>query len=111
MGADAWQGEWASVSGTATVETDRERIRRYYNSGLKAWVGDLGDGKHNGGPEDPRIGIIKVKAITATYALQKGSAVSRGLGIAKGAITGTAASVNKLREVSEEELEQYRAVN
>jgi general stress protein 26 len=62
-------GEWASVSGTAEIVTDRETVKKYYSKALKAWIGDLGDGTHNGGPEDPRIGIIRVKANTATYAL------------------------------------------
>jgi len=104
-------GEWASISGTASIEVDREKVRAHYTPSLKAWVGDLGDGVHNGGPEDPRIAIIKVKAITASYALQKGSAVSRGIEIAKGAVTGSTASTNKLREITEEELQQYRAIN
>jgi len=55
-------GEWASISGKASVETDREKVRKYYSPALKAWIGDLGDGKHDGGPEDPRIGVIKVNA-------------------------------------------------
>jgi hypothetical protein len=42
---------------------------------------------------------------------QKGNAISRGLEIAKGAVTGATASNNKLREITEEELKQYRAVN
>lgn len=95
----------------ATIETDREKVKKYYNPSLKAWLGDLGDKVHDGGPNDPRIGIIKVKAITASYALSKGSVVTRGIEIAKGAVLGTTAHVNKLREISRAELEQYRAVN
>ncbi|KAI5797678.1 putative BLI-3 blue-light-inducible Bli-3 protein [Geopyxis carbonaria] len=102
-------GEWASISGTASIETDRERVKKYYSSQLKAWVGDLGDGIHDGGPNDPRIAIIKVNAKTATYALNSGSAVSRGLEVAKGVVTGQTASTNKLRELHEHELEQYRS--
>ena len=64
------------------------------------------DGKHDGGPEDPRIGVIKVKALTATYAIATGSSLGRGAEIVKGAITGSAPKVNKLREISEEELQQ-----
>jgi len=104
-------GEWASISGTASIETDREKIRSHYSPSLKAWVGDLGDGVHDGGPEDPRIAIIKIRAITATYALQKGTAVQRGIEIAKGTLTGSIANTNKLREITEAELQQYRAVN
>lgn len=101
-------GEWASISGVASIETDRERVRKYYSPSLKAWIGDLGDKVHDGGPEDPRLAVIKVHAKTATYALQKGSAISRGIEVAKGAVTGQAASTNKLREITEDEIQTYR---
>ncbi|KAL9014631.1 MAG: hypothetical protein Q9173_000708 [Seirophora scorigena] len=101
------QGQWASVSGTADIVTDREMVRKYYSPTLKAWLGDLGDGKHDGGPEDPRIGVIKITAQTATYAISEGNFVSRGYQVAKGTATGQAPNVNKLREITEEELEQY----
>ena len=99
-------GEWASVSGEAEIVTDRETIRKYYSPALKAWLGDLEDGKHDGGPEDPRIGVIKVKAVTATYAIATGTSLGRGADIVKGAVTGSAPKVNKLREITEQELEQ-----
>lgn len=97
-------GEWASVSGKATISTDRSLIHKHYSPALKAWMGDLGDGKHDGGPDDPRIGIISVKAMTATYAITNQSFVGRGVEIAKGTVTGEAPKVNKLRELSEAEL-------
>ncbi|KAI9878668.1 MAG: BLI-3 blue-light-inducible Bli-3 protein [Pleopsidium flavum] len=106
-----YTGEWASVSGEAQIVTDREAVRKYYSRELKAWIGDLGDGKHDGGPEDPRIGIIKVNAKTATYAVTERTAVGRGVEIAKGAITGNAPSVNKLRELSTEELQQWKQMH
>ena len=99
-------GEWASVSGTATVSTDRELVRKYYSPALKAWLGDLGDGTHDGGPEDPRIGIIGVRAQTATYAITGQTVVGRTVEIAKGIVTGESPKVNKLRELSEGELEE-----
>ena len=97
-------GEWASVSGEATITTDREKVRKYYSPGLRAWLGDLGDGTHDGGPEDPRIGMIAVKAKTATYAIVSQNIIGRGIEFAKGVVTGSAPNVNKLREISEEEL-------
>jgi general stress protein 26 len=102
-------GEWASISGSSKILTDRETVRKYYSPALKAWVGDLGDGKHDGGPDDPRIGVIKVEAKTITYAAARGNFVSRGVEMVQGAITGSAAQVNKLREISEEECKQWRA--
>jgi len=102
-------GEWASVSGIPEIITDRETIKKHYSPALKAWLGDLGDGKHDGGPEDPRIGVIKVKAITATYAIVRKSAVARAASMAQGVITGNAPSVNKLRELSKQEIETWRS--
>lgn len=73
---------------------------------LKAWLGDLEDGKHDGGPEDPRIGCIKVTAKTATYAIATGTMLGRAGEILKGTVTGSAPNVNKLREITEDELKQ-----
>lgn len=102
-------GEWASVSGTSSIITDRDVVRKYYSQQLKTWLGDLGDGKHDGGPEDPRIGVIKVEANTITYAISRGNFVSRGVEMVQGAVTGNAAQVNKLREISQDEIKQYRS--
>lgn len=99
-------GEWASISGEADIITDREMVRKYYSPTLKAWLGDLEDGKHDGGPEDPRIGCIKVTAKTATYAIATGTMFGRAGEIVKGTVTGSAPKVNKLRELTEEELKQ-----
>lgn len=104
-------GEWASVSGQASIITDRDYVKKYYSSALKAWLGDLGDGKHNGGPEDPRIGVIRVKTNTATYAVVRKNAMARGVEMAQGVMTGKAPAVNKLREISESEVEMWRTSN
>ncbi|KAI9793963.1 MAG: BLI-3 blue-light-inducible Bli-3 protein [Piccolia ochrophora] len=101
-------GEWASISGNASIITDREMVRKHYSSALKAWVGDLGDGKHDGGPEDPRIGIILVNMRTATYAVTEQTIIGRSAEVAKGVLTGNAPSVNKLRGLNEEEVKNYR---
>jgi general stress protein 26 len=102
-------GEWASISGHASIETDREVVRKHYSPALKAWIGDLGDGKHDGGPEDPRIGIIRVKASTAQYAVSKKTQIGGFVELAKGIATGDSPSVNRLRHLSEQEIQQYRS--
>ncbi|EAT89828.2 hypothetical protein SNOG_03097 [Parastagonospora nodorum SN15] len=33
-------GEWASISGKATIETDRAVVKKHYSPALKAWIGD-----------------------------------------------------------------------
>lgn len=101
-------GEWASISGTASVETNRDVVRKHYSPALKAWIGDLGDGKHDGGPEDPRIAVIRVKAKTAQYAVSRRTAIGGVIEMAKGVVTGDAPSVNKLRYVSEQELQDCK---
>ena len=101
-------GQWASISGEASILTDRSTVKKYYSPSLKAWLGDLGDGTHDGGPDDPRIGVIKVTAQTATYAINSKNMVSRAMEVAKGTVTGESAQVNKLRELSTDELKQCK---
>lgn len=102
-------GEWASVSGTAKVETDRELVKKHYNPILKTWLGDLGDGKHDGSENDPRIGVIRVKAVSAVYAIVSKNIISRAVEVAQGAVTGKPAEINKLREITESEVSQWRS--
>jgi general stress protein 26 len=60
--------DWVSISGTATTVTDSDpRIKELYHKGLRAWFGDLGDGKHDGRPEDPRLALIEVKSRYVAY--------------------------------------------
>ncbi|KAF4513620.1 hypothetical protein G6O67_000868 [Ophiocordyceps sinensis] len=102
-------GEWASVSGEATIATDRDLIKKHYSPALKAWLGDLGDGKHDGSENDPRIGIIRVKMHSATYTLVAKNILSRAAEVVQGAITGKPAHINKLREISAAEVQEWRA--
>ncbi|UKZ47103.1 hypothetical protein TrVGV298_001317 [Trichoderma virens] len=104
-------GEWASISGQASVVTDRELVKKTYSRELKAWLGDLDDGVHDGSENDPRIGIIRVKTTTVTYSLQAGNFISRAAEVAQGVLTGKPAQVNKLREISAEEVGNWRASN
>src|SRR5688572_23829913 len=58
---DSDSREWVSVSGTAEVSTDRERIRELYQPDWKIWFGALDDVR-DGGPNDPRLALILVDA-------------------------------------------------
>jgi len=104
-------GQWASISGDAHISTDRELVRKHYSPALKAWLGDLGDGKHDGGPEDPRIGAIEVKSTSITYSLFERTAVGRGMEFAKAVVTGETPGFNRIREMDQAQCEQWRAVN
>ncbi|KAI0181734.1 hypothetical protein GGR52DRAFT_584236 [Hypoxylon sp. FL1284] len=102
-------GQWASFAGDASIETGRDVVRKYYSPTLKAWLGDLGDGTHDGSENDPRIGVLRVRTASVTYALTGRSALGRAAEVAKGTVTGEPAAVNKLREISEDEVRQWRA--
>ncbi|KAI1421960.1 bli-3 [Xylaria sp. FL1777] len=102
-------GQWASIAGTADIETDRGIIKKYYSPTLKAWMGDLGDGKHDGSENDPRIAVIRVKMTTATYAITDRTILGRVAEVAKGIVTGEQANVNKIREITEDEVKARRA--
>ncbi|KAI0124015.1 pyridoxamine 5'-phosphate oxidase [Xylariales sp. AK1849] len=103
-------GQWASFAGDAIIETDREVIKKYYSSSLKAWLGDLGDGKHDGSKNDPRIGVIRVKTSSVTYAITNKTGFGRAAEVAKGTLTGDVAGIQKLREISESEIQQWRSI-
>jgi general stress protein 26 len=104
-------GEWSSVSGTASVVTDRSLVKKHYSPLLKAWVGDLGDGVHDGSENDPRIGVIRVKTKSVTYSLVAKNIFSRAGDIVSSGVTGKPAQVNKLREISESEVMEWRAAH
>jgi general stress protein 26 len=101
-------GEWASISGQASIETDRSFVKKHYSPALKAWLGDLGDGVHDGSENDPRIGVIRVKSNTATYSLASKNILARATEVATGAITGKPPAINSLREISSTELNSWR---
>ena len=60
---DSQSQNWCCISGEAVkTSADDKRIKEIYNPSVKAWFGDLGDGTHDGGPEDPRVKLIEVRA-------------------------------------------------
>jgi general stress protein 26 len=58
--------EWVSVSGTARLVTDREKIRELYATDWKIWFQDEGDPRH-GTADDPRLLLIGVDIESAVY--------------------------------------------
>ena len=59
---DSSTQDWVSVTGETVVSDNSDpRIKEIYNKYVSAWFGDLGDGKHDGGPEDPRMKLIEVQ--------------------------------------------------
>lgn len=101
-------GQWASVSGTSELATDRALVKEHYTPTLRAWLGDLGDGRHDGSENDPRLGMIRVKTLSATYSLLGKNIISRVVEVVQGAVTGKVAEINKLREITEQEVNMLR---
>ena len=71
-------------------------------------MGDLGDGKHDGGPDDPRIGVIRVKSETVTYGVTGKNILSRAYEVAKGVATGETPGYMRVRDLTKEQLEEVR---
>ena len=101
---DPISGAWASIAGTASVIADPAVVQKYYSPTLKAWIGDLGDGVHDGGPTDPRIGVIKLEAKLATHNVARKGIIGRAVETVKGAVQGNVPAINGIRELSVEEL-------
>lgn len=105
---DPVSGSWASLSGTASIIADPKTVEEYYTPALKAWLGDMGDGVHDGGPKDPRIGVIKLEAKLATYVLPRKGILGRAYDTIKGAASGDVPAINSIRELSQGELAECK---
>ena len=99
------------MSGNASIVTDRDLVKKHYSPTLKAWLGDLGDGVHDGSENDPRIGVIRVRTDTVTYALATKGLIRQAVEVTQSAVQGKPAQVTALREISEEEVKAWRAVH
>lgn len=66
-------------------------------------------GVHNGGPEDPRLCLIRVQTVTAQYCIARKGIIAGAIALAKGVTQGTVPSINKIRHISEEDAQQWRS--
>eukprot|EP01117_Protostelium_nocturnum_P020662 TRINITY_DN9407_c0_g1_i3.p1 TRINITY_DN9407_c0_g1~~TRINITY_DN9407_c0_g1_i3.p1 ORF type:complete len:253 (+),score=52.86 TRINITY_DN9407_c0_g1_i3:53-811(+) len=98
---------WVSISGTARISQDREKIKQLYNPSIKAWFGDLGDGVNDGSENDPRIALIEVKTKTVNYWYSVGK-LGTLANVLVSTVTGEAASPGSLRELNEADIERAR---
>ena len=96
------------MAGVANVDTDRSLVHKHYSPALKAWLGDLGDGTHDGGPDDPRIGVIRVKSEEVTYGVTGKTIVGRALDVAKGVATGETPGFMRVRDIPSGQLDEVR---
>ena len=96
--------EWVSVSGRAILSRDRDLIDSLYHPDWKAWLGDAGDGVRNGGPHDPRIGLILVEAESVIYSKSDRPMPLVLFQVVKSMITGEPPKVADLRELGKDDL-------
>jgi len=97
--------EWVSVSGLATVTTDRELVRELYKPDWKAWLGDEG-GERDGSANDPRIALILVEAESVTYMKVTKPKPVVLFEVARAMVTGSTPKVGNIRTVTDRELDR-----
>lgn len=101
--------DWISVTGEVThISNDDPRVKEMYPKGGSAWFGNLGDGVHTGGPEDPRMTLIEVKAKYVAYWKSKVSSLGFLKETTQAAITGQVADTVYQRHLTEEDLKNAR---
>jgi len=101
--------DWVSVSGTVVTTSNSDpRIKELYSKGTNAWFGDLGDGVHNGGPEDPRMALIEVKAKYITYWKSTTSSVGFAKEVGQASLTGKVAQTGLTRQFETDDIESMR---
>jgi general stress protein 26 len=90
--------EWVSVSGTAKIVDDRDKIRELWAPDWRAWFADQG-GEHDGTPEDPRIVLIGVDVEIAMFLELNKPQPLILFELVKGMITGKAPDVGETQTV------------
>ena len=91
--------EWVSVSGIATISTDRDMIRELYKPDWKMWFGDEG-GARDGGPDDPRLALVLVDATSVVYGKRNKSKPLALFEVVKGLVTGEEPDVADVERIS-----------
>jgi general stress protein 26 len=98
-------GDWISIAGTASSTNDREAVKKAYSPSIKAWFGDLGDGKHDGSENDPRVAVMTVKPYEIRYYTRKQNLLTQAVNIAASAVSGGLASPGNIRTITKQEIE------
>jgi general stress protein 26 len=91
--------EWVSVSGVAEISKDRAKIRELFAPVWKVWFPDEG-GKKDGGPEDPRMVLIGVRARSAQYMTVDKPQPVVFFEFLKGMVTGKAPEFGEVKKIS-----------
>ena len=95
---DSGSYEWVSVSGTARISTDREKIHELWRPDWKAWFAKV-DEVRDGGPDDPRLALIFVDADSVTYMKKDKPKPIVLFEVARGILTGKQPDVGTVEEI------------
>jgi general stress protein 26 len=90
--------EWVSVSGTATISRDRQKIRELYAPDWKMWFPDEGDSRH-GTADDPRMILIGITLHAAEFLEVNKPKPVVLYELVKGWLTGTEPEIGEMHEV------------
>lgn len=88
--ADAGSQKYVSITGTAAISNDREKIRQLFSTPAKAWWDSA---------EDPNIRVLKISPDDAEFWDSPGSIISY-VKMAAAAISGTRPNLGNNRKVS-----------
>lgn len=101
--------EWVSITGEVTTASNSDpRIKTLYSTSVSAWFGDLGDGKHNGTADDPRLALIEVKPRYISHWKPTVGALGFVKEVGVAALTGQVAKTGVQREFFSEDIEAAR---
>ncbi len=91
--------EWVSVSGTAIVSRDRDKIRELYMPDWKIWFADDGN-PLDGTPNDPRMVLIGVTVHAAEFLEVNKPAPVLLFELVKGWVTGTEPEFGNMHHIT-----------
>ena len=90
--------EWVSISGDAEISRDRAKIRELWAPDWKIWISDEG-GERDGGPDDPRLVLIGVTAVSAHYMTVDKPKAAVLFEIVKSRVTGQTPEMGRVKEI------------
>jgi general stress protein 26 len=92
--------EWVSVSGTAIISRDRDKIRELYQPDWKVWFAEEGD-PLQGTPNDPRMVLIGVTVHAAEFLEVNKSRPVLLFELVKGWVTGTEPEFGEMHHLTQ----------
>jgi general stress protein 26 len=92
--------EWVSVSATAIISRDRDKIRELYQPDWKMWFAEEGD-PMQGTPNDPRMVLIGVTVHAAEFLEVNKSRPVLLFELVKGWVTGTEPEFGEMHHLTQ----------